>query len=87
MIELIGQISIGFFWLTGFVFWWYIFKPIKGNDLINELGFDKSNRFNRFRLVWKALTRPWIFVVEWLFLTMDDHEQTVLINKMMERKK
>ena len=86
MIELIAYISIGFFWLTGAVIWWYVFKPIKENQIITELGFDTSNRINRLRLLWLALRRPWLFVVMFAFLTMDEHEQAIYINKIRERK-
>jgi len=86
MIEIIGYISTAFFWLTGAVFWFSIFKPIKDNAIISELGFDTSNRINRLRLAWLCLRRPWLFVEVFAFLSMDEHEQVIYINKIRERK-
>ena len=86
MIEIIGYISIAFFWLTGLVIWVSIFRPIKNSAIIDELGFDTSNRINRLRLLWLCLRRPWLFVGQFAFLTMDEHEQVVYLNKMRGRK-
>lgn len=87
MISLLSTICTAFFTLTGIVFWFSVFRPIKENRVITELGFDTSNRLNRLRLLWLAMRRPWIFVVMFAFLTMDEHEQALYINKIRERKK
>lgn len=83
MIEYIGYISIGFFWLTGFVVWFYVFKPMNAQEKkANEFGFDTSNRINRLRLLWLMLRKPWLFVVMFQFLTMDEYEQAEYLNKI-----
>lgn len=60
-------------WLVGLVVFWYIAKPIKQRYEL-DTGFDCSNRINRLRLIWRALSKPWKFVelLPWLKLDEGD---------------
>jgi len=60
-------------WLVGLTVFFYIAKPIK-NKHETQNGFDVSNRINRIRLLWRALSRPWLFVKELPWLKEDEND-------------
>ena len=58
-------------WLVGLIIFFYIAKPIK-KKYETQNGFDVSNRINRIRLLWRCLSRPWLFVNELPWLKNDE---------------